>query len=531
MNADAARLVRWIRRARPPRATLGRALAAHVTAALTSVALLVGAVALLVRSAQHPGLAAVAPTLIVIELFAFLRSPIRYRERLATHQLGFTAVTRWRRWLVATVGRWDYTRWRRYATGDLLERSLRDTDELQDLWLRAVVPGAGVALTLVVGDLVIGLLAPHGGWWPLAGALAGVQAGAVVILSRAFTSLVDADRAVRERRALYRAAVLEQSTAGPELSLLHGAALLAARAAQAADALASAERRLEWRRAAVGVTGVLAALVTLILVGALRPTSSTLWYVVASLLALVTYDGVATLRGALETAVAVSAAAERLEQLDGEGPAGARPWPANATLRARDLAVCEDGPLVAGVTLEVAPGTRLALTGPSGVGKSTLLRALAGLDDACAGTVLVGDTPLREIEEGQLRRHLVYVPAEVGLTRGYAMDVVRLGREGSRDLAEDLARLELGVAPTSRLGELSRGERQRLAVVRALAGDPQVVLLDEPTSGLGADDTAAVLALLAASGATVVVATHDPLVLAWCGESLALRDAAAPRPR
>ncbi len=531
MNADVARLVRWIRRARPPRATLARALVAHVTAALTSVALLVGAVALLVRSAQHPGLAAVAPTLVVLELFAFLRSPIRYRERLATHQLGFAAVTRWRRWLVATVGRWDYTRWRRYATGDLLERSLRDTDELQDLWLRAVVPGVGVVLTLVAGDLVVALLAPHGGWWPLAGTLAGVQVAAVVALARTFAPLVAADRTVRERRARYRAAVLEQSTAGPELSLLHGATLLATRAADAADALARAERRLEGRRAVVGATGVVAALVTLTLVGVLHPTSSPLWYVVAALLALVTYDGVATLRGALETAVAVSAAAERLEQLDGAAPAGARPWPADATLRARDLAVCEDGPLVTGVTLEVTPGTRLALTGPSGVGKSTLLRALAGLDDACAGVVLVGDTPLRDIEEDQLRRHLTYVPAEVGLTRGYAMDVVRLGREGSRDLAEDLARLELGLAPTSRLGELSRGERQRLAVVRALAGDPTIVLLDEPTSGLGAEDTTAVLALLAASGASVVVATHDPLVLAWCGASLALDDAATTRPR
>ena len=79
---------------------LARALVAGFVATATNVALLVGAVALLVESATRPGLRAVAVVLIVIELFAFLRSPLRFSERLAAHRLGYAAVTRWRRWLV-----------------------------------------------------------------------------------------------------------------------------------------------------------------------------------------------------------------------------------------------------------------------------------------------------------------------------------------------------------------------------------------------------------------------------------------------
>ncbi|HEV2427946.1 MAG TPA: hypothetical protein VGS61_06985, partial [Acidimicrobiales bacterium] len=62
--------------------------------------LVVAAVALLVASSARPGLRAVAPALVVIEVFAFVRSPLRYGERLSAHRLGLDAVTRWRRWLI-----------------------------------------------------------------------------------------------------------------------------------------------------------------------------------------------------------------------------------------------------------------------------------------------------------------------------------------------------------------------------------------------------------------------------------------------
>ena len=162
MRNELERLARWLKRARPSRGALIRALLSNLIASITNVGLLVGAVGLLVESSHRPGLRAVGGALIVIELLAFLRSPIRFNERLSSHHLGFQAVSQWRRWLVRTVGTWNYSRWRSYATGDLLERSLHDTDELQDLWLRFFIPLSGALSTAVIADVTIGFLPPHG---------------------------------------------------------------------------------------------------------------------------------------------------------------------------------------------------------------------------------------------------------------------------------------------------------------------------------------------------------------------------------
>ncbi len=526
MNEDVARILRWLRRSQPPRGALLQAMVTGSIAAITNVGLLVGAVGLLVESSRRPGLGAVAGVLIIIEVLAFLRSPLRFSERMSSHRLGFDAVTRWRRWLVLNVGRWNYSRWRHYAAGDLLERSLRDTDELQDLWLRCALPIMNTSVTMLLGDVVIALLPPHNQWWRFAAVLFGVQSvGAALLLSN-LGPLIRGDRALRRAKGDFQAELVELSAVAPEVFLLGRAEFVQTRLEHRRTELQRAEydlRRAQRRSSAVSL---LAGLVALQLLNFERPTTSWTWLVVVALLSVATADLLAGLRHSLDAAVAVSGSGERLEQLDG-GPAHTGVLsPLDSTLRLEHVRIEEGGvALVNDVDVVVAEGSHVAIIGPSGAGKSTLLRALCHLDAVDDGTISIGGVSLEDIDESQLRVLLSYVPSEPGLTRGYARDVVALGRSGTRVMSDDLASLGIANTSTTQFGELSRGERQRVAVVRSAVTNPAIIVADEPTSGLGDAETQLVIELLESTNATVIVATHDQQLIDWCDEVYELSNA------
>ena len=293
---------------------LARALVAGFVATATNVALLVGAVALLVESATRPGLRAVAVVLIVIELFAFLRSPLRFSERLAAHRLGYAAVTRWRRWLVEVIGQLNFSQWRAYASGDLLERALTDTDELQDLWLRFVVPFVDTIAVLVLGDVVVAVLAPEGHWWAYALILLALQLLGVVGLSSLARVELTLDRELRAARGNYRAQLVELSAVTPELALLRREELAELRSAAAVARVERAEGKLRRQRRA---SNALVVALSLLAVGAVttHPRTSSVWLVVAAVIGLATYEALSTIRLSLHAAVEVSGGGERLEAL------------------------------------------------------------------------------------------------------------------------------------------------------------------------------------------------------------------------
>ncbi len=522
---ESQRLRHWLRRAAPPRSELLTALAMASIASVAASGLFVGAVALLVVSAQRPGLRAIAVFLIAIELTAFLRSPLRYGERMSAHRLGFAAVTHWRQWLMAVVGAWEFSRWQRYAAGDLLERALTDTDELQDLWLRGVIPAAASLLTMLVGDATVGVLAPLGHWWGVALGLVLVHSALVSTLVRRSGAQFRADRELRARRGDYVASLVSSRTAAPEINLLGAHDFVQRRDDELAATLARAESTLARERRRDGYLVVVGPLAGLGLVGALHPASAAVWIVVAALIAAASAQGLATVRTSLQVAVAVTGGAERLDELAGSTTFGDAPWPSDHTLVFREVTVARGTLGVRRVSGTARSGQRLALRGPSGSGKSTLLRALARLDTADAAEISVGGIALADIAEDQLRQRITLVPSEPGLLRGYVRDVVGLGVEISRDEMDALAELGLPVDRNDFWEDLSRGERQRAALVRALARRPQILLLDEPTSALGDHEAALVLSLLARCPATLIVASHDPRVLTWCDNVLDFSDA------
>jgi ABC-type iron transport system FetAB ATPase subunit len=160
------------------------------------------------------------------------------------------------------------------------------------------------------------------------------------------------------------------------------------------------------------------------------------------------------------------------------------------------------------VDLTLPAGQCVAVTGASGSGKSRLLRAIADLDPA-DGEVNLNDEPRTAMPAPEWRRRVVYVPAE----SGWWADTVREHMPDAGEAERRIGELGLPVAALDwPVARLSTGEKQRLALLRALCLRPAVLLLDEPTAALDEDSTAAVEKVLAgclAAGSALVLVTHS----------------------
>ena len=202
-------------------------------------------------------------------------------------------------------------------------------------------------------------------------------------------------------------------------------------------------------------------------------------------------------------------------------------------LRASDLVAERGGRrILDGVSLAVDAGERVVIVGHSGVGKTTLLHALAGIEGAQAGSVLLGT----DVVGQATRTRIALVPQNHGLVAlltaaenvELAMQAAGRPRAGLRAAAEvALSDVGLGRRAAHLVDELSGGEQQRVAVARALALGAEVVLADEPTAELDAENRSRVLEALrqaAARGAAVVLTTHDDEVASWGSRVLHLQD-------
>jgi putative ABC transport system ATP-binding protein len=193
-----------------------------------------------------------------------------------------------------------------------------------------------------------------------------------------------------------------------------------------------------------------------------------------------------------------------------------------------------------GVDLDMADGEFVAIMGPSGCGKSTLLNLVAGLDIADEGTIVLAGEEITGRDEDWLarmrRRHIGIVFQFFNLLEGMtALENVVLPamiagtkRKAAETRARDLLDL-LGLGDKS--GEtpavLSGGQRQRLAIARAWANEPTMVLADEPTGALDSDGGQEVLELfrrLHADGQTILMVTHSDEVAAGADRIVGMRD-------
>jgi len=203
-------------------------------------------------------------------------------------------------------------------------------------------------------------------------------------------------------------------------------------------------------------------------------------------------------------------------------------------IEARQLGcVVDDQELFSGLDLTVRPGERLAVTGPSGSGKSSLLALLSGLARPTEGEVLLDGQPIRTVatpDQGVATILQGYgLVSLLTAVENIEVALIAAGRsrvEATEAASDALGRLGLRPHAHQLAEELSGGQQQRVAVARALACEPRLLIADEPTAELDPASRVVVLSRLFEikdRGGALVLATHDPEVAESCDRVLDLR--------
>ncbi|MFC8599148.1 thiol reductant ABC exporter subunit CydC [Isoptericola sp. NPDC057191] len=506
-----------------------------------SVGLAATAAWLIARASQMPPVLQLSVAVVAVRAFGTGRGVLRYLERLASHDVALRGMAALRANLYDALARGPVTRVVALRRGDLLARVGADVDAVGDVVVRALIP-AGVAVGVGLGSVVlVGAFLPAAGL-TLLGCLLLTGVLAPWLASRAAASV---ERRGAEARAEVTARALEVLEHGQQLRV---AGRLDGRLAGLRDADARLTRsthdgaRISGTSAAIDAGAqTLAVLCSLLLgipavaAGALAPVE----LAVVVLTPLAVFEATSTLPAAAVQLRRSREAARRLVALLPD-PSGARPPEtppppdgAHALLELDGVgAGWADRAVVADVDLTLRPGAVVALAGPSGVGKTTLLLTAAGLLPARTGHVrATPDGTLFVAEDGHL----------FGTT---VLENLRVARP---DVTPDDARSTLAAVGLDRwlaglpdgldamLGpdgaDVSGGERRRLLVARALLAPARVLLVDEPAEHLDAATADALVATLVAhartTGRAVVLASHRLTPLAAADEVLLLGGAAA----
>ena len=503
-----------------------RVLGSVVLAALASgasVALMGTAAWMLSRAAEHPPEQALAVAAVGVRFFGISRGVFRYVERLVGHDLGLRMQSALR---LLTYERLAHTTLLGRRRGDLLTRVVADVEAILDLVVRVFVPlTAGGLVILGTTTILATFNAASAGVLLVTSVIAALAAP---LLAQRLSRATDA-AAVPARGALADV-VHDVARTAPDL-VAYGADAAALDRVLAADAaLRRAEQRAATSRGlatAIQVAAAGTAVVAALAIGGAAVAEGRLdrtMLAVLVLTPLALHEVFNDFAKAAQTYTRARVALARVEAVIDEPPIGRGDLDATASdprpsIELTDAVIGWPGgvPLIEPLSLAVEPGERVALVGPSGVGKTTVAATILGLIPPLGGEVTT-------------RGRLGYLAQDAHIFTTSVAENVKIGnKDASADQVKDaLARAGLRVDPALNVGELgstlSGGEGRRLAASRLFVGDYQAIILDEPSEHLDPETASALLDDLWAStaGAPTLVITHDPEVIARCDRVIRL---------
>ena len=450
--------------------------------------------------------------------FAITRTAGRYLERLSGHAAALRALAALRPALFSAIAAAPPERSLSLSAGEASARLVQDVDAAETEFVRRSAPWAAAAAIASAAALVA-LASPLAAGALIAGV--GVQLALAPSLARRWTT-APAARSLAAAGEL-KSALTAYLAAVDELQAFDLSDRAVAALMERDEALVQAHVDRADAGARLGLATALVAAAAVAVVAALCVRAATPLAALADLAALTAFEGAAGLLIAAEQRGAHHAALARLNAVAVSAPQPGAPLPGT-------------GPIVLdGMRLE--PGAVVALTGPSGAGKTRTLEILVGLRPAPPGRCRIGDIPLEAAPVGAARGLFAYAPQDARLLTGTVADNLRLGAPDASEadlwaaledaqIAARVRRLPVGLDTwLGQAGEaLSGGERRRLSLARAFLRRAPWLLLDEPTEGLDAVAEAALIEALGRrlerTGQGALIVSHRPAPLRLCAASL-----------
>ena len=482
----------------------------------SGIGLLATSAYLISAAALQPSIAVLQVPIVGVRFFGLARGIFRYLERYVSHDTTFRLLARLRAWFYQALEPLAPARLMQYRGGDLLNRIHQDVNSLEDFYVRMVAPPLVWILVTFTTTLLLAYFSPILGL-----TLLGFQilAGLVVPILIRFTSRGAASRLVSWRADL--SAMLVDGIQGmADLQAFNAAERQQDKVGNISQSIAQVQSQLgslsAIENACENVLAHLASWMVLTLAIPMVGEGQIEAVYLATLLlsALVSFEAAAPLPQAARALQSSLAAAARLDEIVSTQPEvidPITPIPVPQDLRIAikdlhfaypptsdyDLSYEHKSLAIEGVNLNLLPGKRLALVGPSGAGKTTLANLLLRFWDYEDGQIRLGEHDLSQYGQDDLRAQMGVVSQGTHLFNATLGDNLRLARPDASQkemvAACKLAQIHDFIASLPEgydtwIGEgglrLSAGERKRLAIARALLKDAPFLILDEPTANL-----------------------------------------------